>query len=116
MEFQNTINEFKASENARILTMFQRDEELQKLTSAWSADILKPIECGTPAPAAKSDRWRWLWEQVEVDESELFGRAGIIHGKAKLLQAIKLGIIYPDGSIHKWAEGQLVHNAKQAMR
>ena len=114
--FADLIAEFRVRESSRILSIFQRDEELQKLVSAWGPDVLSKPREDPNAPEESNEIWNWLWTLVQIDEAKLFTKCGVIHLRPKLLQAIETRLIYPDGTVHQWAENHLAQVIKSNLK
>lgn len=102
------LYQFKNAKNGMILFTFEKDDELKQLVANWGPDVVSwnPPDDEEP-PENPKDLWNWIWEHTEVDEDLLLLKASIIFGKPKLNIAIAKRMIYPDGTINKWAEASL---------
>jgi len=113
--FAEVIAEFRKLENSRILNIINRDVDLQQIVSAWGDDVLQPREAPEPLAdgATIEDKWEWIWKHVAVDFETLQASSGTLNVVPKFKQALRLRMIYPDGTVHNWAETQLLEIAKR---
>jgi len=110
--FSEVLQEFKSNERFQSLIILEKDSELQKLLAVWEADLITRIgnsDCPDDCP----DKWKWLWDQVSVDDERLLVRTGILSLKQKTQQAKELKLVYPDGAIHKKAAKLLKNKASK---
>jgi len=105
------IAQLKAEQHPSSLLVLERDERLQATLALWRFFEFKEVR----APKAKSIDGKSVvelaaiaWDGVEWDESQIkIVLAVRTHAVEKLVQASRIGIGYPDGTIHPLAEAWL---------
>jgi len=110
--YEEKLAEFKAQEKPEVVLLLGDDADLVRITVAWTNTVTSQAKRFTRPP--KEDNadswWRWLWENTKYSRQELMDKAhqsyqGLFGQKLKAL--IGNRILYPDGTIHSFAQRYL---------
>lgn len=112
MNFSVMLIEFQNSELPEQITPMLNNKEVQNLISIWSKvkiGTLKDLPKIEVDLSTESGKWEWLWNHIEVDFGDLTNKLGIERKDTKSTFNIAKGaqLIYPDGSVHKFARQML---------
>lgn len=107
--FGEILQYFKDNEEAENIVPLVEDEELRKAIVAWKSVEIRytsSAECGEKNDASK---WNWLWKQVDFSQTDFGVVAGVRQqDTGRMVQRlIGLRLIYPDGTISKFAKQYL---------
>ena len=106
--FGEILSYFKENEDPDNIVPLVEDEELRKAVVAWkSVEIRYKLgECDCKDDVSK---WNWLWKQVEFNSGDFGVVAGVRQQDVgRMVQRlIGLRLIYPDGTISRFAKQYL---------
>jgi hypothetical protein len=108
-DFGSILADFKAKEEPENIVPLVEDEVLRQAVVAWKSVSISYKQAGDCGLADEAARWNWMWQHVEFDQTEF----GIVAGvKAQdvtkvIRRMIGLRLIYPDGTIAKFAKQYL---------
>ena len=107
MTFQETIESFRAREEEWVENVAPLIESgtLRDGLVAWKSVTIAIKSDGQCQSEAENEMWDWLWEQVQYDQSVFQAVSGVkmqdVGGLLVRLRGLRL--IYPDGTINKFA-------------
>lgn len=112
MDIKTACEAFRAVENNEVAAIVVLDRALQSVLSVWP--MVRRDDSAEVAPGASLAD---LWNAVRFDEREVVDLSGLPSGSglATLRRAKALGLIYPDGSIHRLAAGVLRKTIRDAL-
>lgn len=105
MNFQLILDEFKNNESPENIVPLIEDVSLRNGLVSWKSIVIENLgdeECPYNDEVSK---WKWLWTRIKYD----VGNFGVVAGckpqeSIILLQRlIGLRLIYPDGTLNKYA-------------
>ncbi|MCU0988010.1 MAG: hypothetical protein MUE63_00080 [Xanthomonadales bacterium] len=112
MDLKAACDALRAHENNEVAALVVQDLALQRILAVWP--MVRREESGVQHDLANLDR---LWLAVEFNEREAVELSGLPLGPGlvALRRAKALGLIYPDGSIHRVAAGVLRKTIRDAL-
>jgi len=107
---QDEIERFRSSESMEASFVIANDLVAKKVVAAWQ---YVPIRTVRDVPdlggLSEAERWDALWACIKFDLNDLAARAGIsrivLNQKFEMVRSARL--IFPDGTIGKWARDHL---------
>lgn len=104
MDLKAACDALRAHENNEVAAIVVQDAALQRVLAVWP--MVRRREGEIQHDLANLDR---LWMAVEFNEREAAELSGLPSGPglAAFRRAKALGLIYPDGTIHRVASGVL---------
>ena len=97
-------------QNRGIVVLLEQHKMLQKLVACWPNVMLPQDSDPTekaPESIPDSHQMRWLWSRIEPDPVpgwiELAGLPNAPHVRRLAQQAIDNRMVFPDGTLSKWA-------------
>jgi len=114
------IARLKAEQNPSSLLVLERDERLQATLALWRFFEFKEDR----APKAKSIDGKSMvelaaiaWDGISYDEEQVAIVLAVrTHAVEKVVQASRIGIGYPDGTIHPLAEAWLATKVRAMLQ
>ena len=108
--FHEKLELFKNCEKAEVVLLVAKNYELIKMLVAWRHIRLKRKATMTPLSGeSEQEIWDWLWDNVEYEENDMVLRSGAGEHSVKRRLPVLIGnrLIYPDGTINRFAERYL---------
>lgn len=114
LSFAEAMAMIKADENQTVATLVINDKALQAIIACWPMVMREVSADPVPADQATLEH---LWAQVRFDEHEVMELSGLSSGVAlaALRRARGNRLIYPDGSVHRIAQGVLQQMLRDAL-
>lgn len=112
MDLKAACDALRAHENNEVAAIVVQDAALQRILAVWP--MVRRKEMVLQCDKANLD---WLWLAVEFSEREAAELSGLPSGPgiAAFRRAKALGLIYPDGTIHRIASGVLRKTIRDAL-
>lgn len=99
-------------DSQNLLVVLDDSPNLQRIVAVWPSvekDIGKLLE-NQRVPKDEATHWEWLWNLCEYDHKEWGFLASVPdkeYAERLIKQAIKLKLVFPDGTISEWAKNYL---------
>ena len=109
MSFGEVLKEFKDSESPEYVVPLVDDAELRSGVIAWKSVVIHIKDIVTDPPENDAERWNWLWLYTEFDKNQFAVIAGVRPQSSSALvsRIIGLRLVYPDGTVNKYASQYL---------
>lgn len=109
MNFGSILQEFKDAEEPENIVPLIENSDLRNGIVAWKSTVIKYAELEPCKMKDEASKWNWLWSRVSYDPKHFGVVAGVKAAQAETLlqRLIGLRLIYPDGTINKYASQYL---------
>lgn len=107
--FGEVLQQFKELEEAENIAAIVDDRSLQNGIIAWKSVGIRYKSASECTELDPTSRWKWLWSQVEFDSTDFGVVAGLKQQDVgrTLTRLIGLRLIFPDGSVSRYASQYL---------
>jgi len=107
--FGEILQSFKDSEEPENIVPLFDDSALRNGIIAWKSVVIKYLSQEECPYEDEASRWNWMWSRINYDSNGFGLVAGVKAQDTTILlqRLIGLRLIYPDGTINKFASQYL---------